>query len=51
MDTYNFADIMLLSWKQVWNIIEMAVTKGRERKKDRSHIIGIGEKSHKKGNK
>ena len=51
IDKYNFADVMLLSWKQAWNTIERAVTRGRERKKDHSHIIGIDEKSYNKGHK
>ncbi|EQD75583.1 transposase IS204/IS1001/IS1096/IS1165 family protein [mine drainage metagenome] len=33
MDTLNFTDIMYLSWKQVWNIMERAVKRGRDRKK------------------
>ena len=51
MDTENFTHIMRLSWKQAWNIIERAVTRGRERKKDHPRIMGIDEKSYKKGHK
>jgi len=40
MDTLNFTEIMRLSWKQAWNIIERAVNRGRERKKDHPSIIG-----------
>ena len=39
MDTENFTHIMRLSWKQAWNIIERAVTRVRERKKDHPRII------------
>jgi len=51
MDTLNFTEIMRLSWKQAWNIIERAVNRGRERKKDHPSIIGIDEKSYRKGHK
>ena len=51
IDTYNFTDIMKLSWKQAWNIIERAVKRGIERKKSNPSIIGIDEKSYRKGHK
>ena len=51
MDTENFTHIMILSWKQACNIIERAVTRGRERKKDHPHIMEIDDKSYKKGHK
>ncbi len=51
MDTLNFTEIMRLSWKQAWNIIKRAVKRGRERKKDHPSIIGIDEKSYRKGHK
>ena len=40
IDTYNFAEIMSLSWQQAWNIIERAVKRGRERKKGASFRVG-----------
>ena len=51
MDTFNFTDIMKLSWKQAWNIIERAVKRGRERKSGHPSVIGIDEKSYRKGHK
>ena len=51
MDTFNFTDIMKVSWKQAWNILERAVKRGRERKKGHTSIIGIDEKSYRKGHK
>lgn len=51
MDTLNFTEIMRLSWKQAWNIIKRAVKRGRERKKDHPSIMGIDEKSYRKGHK
>jgi transposase len=51
MDTHNFTDIMSLSWKQAWNILERAVERGRGRKKSHPSIIGIDEKSYKKAHK
>ena len=51
IDTYNFTEIMKLSWKQAWNIIERAVTRGRERKIGHPSIIGIDEKSYRKGHR
>ncbi len=39
MDTYNFTEIMKLSWKQAWNIIERAVKRCRERKTGQLHCI------------
>ncbi|MHB1663502.1 MAG: ISL3 family transposase, partial [Thermoplasmataceae archaeon] len=51
MDTYNFTDVMRLSWKQAWNILERAVKRGRERKKGHPSVIGIDEKSYRKGHK
>ena len=49
MDTFNFTEIMKLSWKQAWNILERAVKMGRDRNADHSSIIGIDEKSYRKG--
>ncbi len=51
IDIYNFTDIMKLSWKQAWNILDRAVKRGRERKRGHSTIIGIDEKSYRKGHK
>ncbi len=51
IDTYNFTEIMLLSWQQAWNIIERAVKRGRERKKGHPSVLGIDEKSCKKGHR
>ena len=51
IDTYNFTEIMKLSWKQAWNIIERAVKRGRERKIGHPSIIGIDEKSYRKGHR
>lgn len=51
MDTFNFTEIMKVSWKQAWNILERAVKRGRERKKGHPSIIGIDEKSYRKGHK
>ena len=51
IDIYNFTDIMKLSWKQPWNILDRAVKRGRERKRGHSTIIGIDEKSYRKGHK
>ncbi|MGC8673355.1 MAG: ISL3 family transposase, partial [Thermoplasmata archaeon] len=51
IDTYNFTEIMHLSWQQAWNIIERAVKRGRERKKGHPSMIGIDEKSYKKGHR
>jgi len=51
MDTFNFTEIMKVSWKQAWNILEHAVKRGRERKKGHPTIIGIDEKSYRKGHK
>ena len=51
IDTYNFTDIMKLSWKQAWNILDRAVKRGRERKSGHPSIIGIDEKSYRKGHK
>jgi transposase len=51
IDTYNFTEIMKLSWKQAWNIIERAVKRGRDRKKGHPSVIGIDEKSYRKGHK
>ena len=48
IDTYNFTEIMRLSWQQAWNIIEMAVKRGRERKKVHPSVLGIDEKSYRK---
>ena len=49
IDTYNFTDIMKLSWKQAWNIPDRAVK--REKKSGPPHVIGIDEKSYRKGHK
>ena len=51
IDTYNFTDIMKLSWKQAWNILDRAVKRGRERKSGHPSITGIDEKSYRKGHK
>ena len=51
IDTYNFTDIMKLSWKQAWNILDRAVKRGRERKSGHPSIIGIDEKSYRKGHR
>jgi len=51
IDTYNFTEIMHLTWQQAWNIIERAVKRGRERKKGHPSMIGIDEKSYKKGHR
>ena len=51
IDTYNFTDIMKLSWNQAWNILDRAVKRGRERKSGHPSIIGIDEKSYRKGHK
>ena len=51
IDTYNFTDIMKLLWKQALNIIERAVKRGMECKKSNPSIIGIDEKSYRKGYK
>lgn len=51
MDTLNFTEIMKLSWKQAWNIIERAVKRGRDRKISHPSVIGIDEKSYRKGHK
>ena len=51
IDTYNFTDIMKLSWNQAWNILDRAVKRGRERKSGHPSIIGIAEKSYRKGHK
>ena len=49
--TYNFTDIMKLSWNQAWNILERAVKRGIERKSGNPSIIGIDEKSYRKGHR
>lgn len=51
MDTYNFTEIMKLSWKQAWNVIERVVKRCRERKTGLPSIIGKDEKSYKKGHR
>ena len=51
IDTYSFTDIMKLSWNQAWNILDRAVKGGIERKRGNPSIIGIDEKSYRKGHK
>ena len=51
MDTYNFTEIMRLSWSQAWNILDRAVKRGRERKREKPSVIGVDEKSYRKGHK
>ena len=51
IDTYNFTDIMKLSWKQEWIIIERALKRGMERKIGNPSIIGIYEKSYRESHK
>ena len=51
IDAYNFTWIMKLSWNKAWNIIERAVKRGREWKSDHQSVIGIDEKSYRKGQK
>ena len=51
MDTYNFTEIMRLSWSQAWNILDRAVKRGRERKRGKPSVIGVDEKSYRKGHK
>ena len=51
MDTFNFTEIMKLSWKQAWNIIDRAVKRGRSRKSGHPSVIGIDEKSYRRGHK
>ena len=51
MDTYNFTGIMRLSWSQAWNILDRAVKRGRERKRGKPSVIGVDEKSYRKGHK
>lgn len=50
MDTFNFTEIMKLSWKQAWNIIERSV-KREGRKIGHPSIIGIDEKLYSKGHR
>lgn len=47
MDTFNFTDIM----KLLWNILERAVKRGRDRKSGHPFVIGINKKSCRKGHK
>lgn len=51
IDTFNFTEIMRLSWKEAWNILDRAVKRGRSRMKGHPTVIGIDEKSHRKGHK
>ena len=51
IDTYNFTDVLKLSWNQAWNIIERAVKRRMERKIGNPSIISIDTKSYKKGHK
>ena len=46
MDTFNFTEIMRLSWNQAWNILDSAVKRGIKRKRGRLSVIGVDEKSH-----
>ena len=39
IDTYNFTDIMKLSWNQAWNILNRAVK--RERKSGHTHVMAL----------
>jgi hypothetical protein len=45
MDILNFTDIMRISWKQAWNIIDHAVERGRSGKINHPSVIGMDEKS------
>jgi transposase len=51
MDIYNFTQIMDISWSQAWNIIDHAVKRGMSRKTSHPRIIGIDDKSYRKGHK
>ena len=51
IDTYNFTDIMKLSWKETWNILDRAVMREMKRKTGNPSIIGIDGKSYRKGHK
>ncbi|OWP56592.1 MAG: hypothetical protein B2I17_04650 [Thermoplasmatales archaeon B_DKE] len=51
MDTFNFTGIMNVSWNQAWNILERAVKRGMYRKEGHPAVIGIDEKSYRKGHK
>ena len=51
MDVYNFTQIMDISWNQAWSIIDRAVKRGMSRKNLRPRIIGIDDKSYRKGHK
>ena len=41
IDTYNFTDIMKLSWKETWNILDRAVMREMKRKTGNPSITGI----------
>ncbi len=51
LDTFNFTEIMNVSWDQAWNILDRAVKRGMERKRGRPSVIGVDEKSYRKGHK
>ena len=51
IDTFNFTEIMKVSWNQAWNILDRSVERGRERKSGHPVMIGIDEKSYRKGHK
>ena len=49
MDIYNFTQIMDISWCQAWNIIHHAVKRGMSKRTSHPRIIGIDDKSNRKG--
>ncbi len=51
IDTLNFTGIMRTTWKQAWNIIDRSVKRGISRKISHPMVIGVDEKSYRKGHK
>ena len=51
MDVENFTRVMDISWSRAWNIIDHAVKRGLSRKTSRPRIIGVDDKSYRKGHK